>query len=303
MSRELLTESPIGTYDRNKLFLVTFPDATQKFYPRAAKSSHGQISSLSWWKKCGIFSDERDQWSKSVMHPEHVQIMKRAGISADDLFNTLLSPAHVEDVLAWFNVYRIVFGRNPKTIHEFTDFVQNVESCTGARTKNPVTLGKYVAKFQSRRISYNAFLFALGDEAWTDAISTHLDAVPDNTYVAPAVRTLMQIGASPDAVVLADPRGIPSGKFGMSVNEAIASMFTAGEFTSSDECYETTRLLTEALCFAPAQRGCVSDLFFAPGTDRQRLRNLIVDEGITDALRLTAIFTEEVPTALVGGVL
>jgi hypothetical protein len=303
MSRELLTESPIGTYDRNKLFLVTFPDATQKFFPRAAKSSHGQISSLSWWKKCGIFTDERDQWSKSVMHPEHVQIMKRAGISADDLFNTLLSPSHVEDVLAWFNIYRIVFGRTPETLHEFTDFVQNVESCTGARTKNPVTLGKYVAKFQSRRISYNAFLFALGNEAWTDAISTHLDAVPDNTYVAPTVRTLMQIGASPDAVVLADPRGVPSGKYGMSSNEAIISMFTAGEFASSEDCYETTRLLAEMLYGAPQSADCITDLFFAPGTDRQRLRNVVLEDKITDGLRLTAIFTEEVPTAIVGGFL
>jgi hypothetical protein len=113
----------------------------------------------------------------------------------------------------------------------------------------------------------------------------------------------MQIGASPDAVVLADPRGVPSGKYGMSSKEAIISMFTAGEFTSSEECYETTRLLAEILYGAPQLADCITDLFFAPGTDRQRLRDVVLEDKVTDGLRLTAIFKEEVPTALVGGFL
>lgn len=306
MSIKLPAESPIGPYDRNQLFVVTFPDCTQKFYPRKAKSSYGQISPLSWWRKCGIFSDERDQWSKSVMHPEHVQIMKQAGIAPGDLFNTLLSPADVEDVLAWFNIFRKVYERTPKTLFEFKDFVKLVESCTGYRTKNPVSIGKYIAKVRHYRIGFDEYSFAMGNDAWLNAICSDLDDVPHNLHLASTVKTLMQVGATPEAIaalVVPTVNGMKAERYGYCSKEAIIQMFTAGEFSASAESYAATRLLAEAMSAAPQSSDCIKKIFFATGTDRQRLRNLIVVDGVIDAFRLTAIFAEGVPTALVGGFL
>lgn len=304
MSFELPTESPIGVYDRNAFFLVTFPDATQKLYSRSCKSSHGQISPLSWWKKCGIFTDERDLWVKSVMYPEHAQVMKRAGIAPSDLFNTLLSPSQVEDVLQWFNVYRAVHGRNPKSLHEFSDFVANVESCSGYRTKNPVALGRFVAKLQSYRLDYSTFIFTIGNDNWIEAICSHLDSAPDNSYLAPLVKSLMQVGASSESVdVLVHPGKLNTREYGKHAVNALKAMFNAGEFKATVASYAETRLLAESLCGAPYSADCIKELFFAPGTDRQRLRDVVLEDKVTDEFRLTAIFTEEVPTALVGGFL
>lgn len=305
MSIELNVESPIGTYDRNTFFLVTLPDGSHTFYPRSAKSSHGQTSPLSWWKKCGFFTEDRDIWAKSVMHPEHAQIMKRIGISPSDLFNTLLSPADVEDVMAWLNVYKIVFGRTSKSLREFKDFVHSVEECQGYRTKNYVTLGKYIAKVRSYRIDFNSYSFAAGNDEWLDAICKHLDHVKNNSYLAPLVKSLMQVGATTDAidVLVCVNDSISSQRYAVHAMTALGAMFSSGEFTATVDAYATTRLLAEALYHAPQSAECIRDIFFSEGSDRQRLRDLVVVEGVSDALRLSAIFKEEVPTALVGGFL
>jgi hypothetical protein len=114
----------------------------------------------------------------------------------------------------------------------------------------------------------------------------------------------MQVGASPDSVeVLVHPGKLAARAYRLNAENALKAMFGAGEFNATVESYTETRLLAESLCGAPQSADCIKALFFAPGTDRQRLRNLIVDERVTDSFRLTAIFKEEVPTALVGGFL
>lgn len=303
MTFKLPTESNLGTYDRNQLFLVTYPDGTQKLFPRSCKHPRGQVAPLSWWKKCGFVTDERDLWAKSIMYPEHAQIMKRAGIAPTDLFNTLLSPSETEDVLQWFNVYRFVYGANPSRA-QFSVFVRNVESCTGYRTKNPLAVGAYVRKIQPCRLAFNTYSFTIGHEPWIDAVCTHLESVQDNDYLASAVKALMQVGATTEAIqTIAHPRTLPTKQYAPNVAKAVGAMFSSGEFDSSAESYANTRLLAEIMTAAPFSTGLIKDFFFNPEVDREKLHRVVVIEGVKSELNLTAIFREEVPTALVGGVL
>jgi hypothetical protein len=303
MSVELPTQSPIGTFDRNRFMIVTQMDGSQKLYSRATKSGHHQVAPLNWWKKLGIFSDERDVWMKSVIHPEHVKLMKLAGIEASDLFSTVLSPSDTEDVLGWFNIFRAVYGRRPKTILEFRSFMTVIDSCKSGAEMNPLKLGRYAYRMQNTGLSLDAFIFAAGNDVWLDAIVTSVATLSDGNYLAPLIKTLMQIGGTPEALDVLTQNRFNSRSYGTYATKAVIAMFTSGEFSPSVDCYAQTRLLADALDAAPHSADCITELFFTEGTDRERLRNLIVVENVTDPLRLNAIFKEEVPTALVGGFL
>lgn len=304
MSVELPTKSPIGTFDRNRFMIVTQMDGSQKLYSRATKSGHHQIAPLNWWKKLGIFSDERDVWMKSVIHPEHVKLMKIAGIEASDLFGTILSPSDTEDVLCWFNVFRAVYGRAPKTILEFRKYVAVVESCTSGAEMDPMKLGAYAYKMQNTGLNLDAFVFAAGNDEWLDAIASSVAKLGAGNQYSSLVKTLMQIGGTPEAITILTENRYNSQRYAGRATTAVISMFTSGAFAPSAECYTQTRLLADTLDAAPESAAdCITDIFFTEGTDRERLRNLVVTEHVTDALRLNAIFKEEVPTALVGGFL
>ena len=303
MSVELPIQSPIGTFDRNRFMIVTQVDGSQKLYPRATKSGFHQVAPLNWWKKCGIFTDERDLWMKSVIHPEHVKLMKVAGIEASDLFNTVLSPSDTEDVLGWFNIFRAVYGRKPKTILEFRTFVGVIDSCKKGVEMNPLKLGQYAYRMQNSGLSLDAFLFAAGNDVWLDAITDSIAKSPVGDTLAPLAKTLMQIGGTPEAIDVLTQNRFNSRSYGKYATDAVIAMFTAGEFVPSIDCYAEIRLLADSLDSAPISSECIKEIFFTPGTDRERLRHLIIVEKVSDPLRLNAIFKEEVPTALVGGFL
>ena len=300
---ELPTRSPIGTFDRNQFMIVTQMDGSQKLYPRKTKSGNHLMAPLNWWKKCGIFTEERDQWMRSLNHPEHVQLMKYAGIAPSDLFGTLLSPSDTEDVLSWFNIYRAVCGRNPKTLLEFRNFMRDIDSCKAPET-DPLKLGSYVQALRGTKIPLSAFTFAAGNAGWTEAIAQHLAGVRQPVYLASPVRALMQLGGTPDAIdILVAPKKTNSDSYGSRVTEALGAMFGAGEFTPTTECYAEVRLLADTFDAAPQVREVVKRIFFTEGTDRQRLHDVVVVNHVTTELQINAIFTEEVPTALVGGFL
>ena len=298
-----MTSSPIGEYDRNTTLVVTQRDGSQQFYPRKTKSGFHQLAPLNWWKKCGIFTEERDQWAKSVIHPEHVQIMKHAGIAADDLFGTILSPSDVENVLGWFNVYREVYGEKPASLLAFRKFMSNVAACgAAAQTANPLKVGNYVKHFMGTMINMDAYLFLLNDQDWIDVVRERLAGLHDNVDYRQAVKTLMQLGATPDALrVLTN--GHNDFHSGTRLNEAITAFAIARQFTPHADCYREIKQLAEIMHYMPGHKKFCCDLFLDLGTDRERFHTLVTVEKITSPLPLGAILKEEVPSALVGGFL
>lgn len=303
MNIVLRTPSPIGDYDRNTTLLITQRDGSQQLYPRKTKSGHHQLAPLVWWKKCGFVTEERDQWMKSIIHPEHAQIMKHAGIKPSDLFGTVLSPSDVEDVLGWLNMYREVYGETPGSLLTFRKFMADIDACgASARTANPLKVANYVKTFSGTAVNMEAFFFTLHDQEWMNAVRANIADRRENFSYRKAVMTLMQLGASPEsvAVLTAGEKDLMFGKY---LGDAVTAYAMAGKLSSSNDCYSEIRQLTDIIRLMPMYSEACSELFLSEDTNRSLFHRLVTVDRLTDMFPITAILKEEVASALVGGFL
>jgi hypothetical protein len=295
-----MTDSPLGKYDRAETVVLTHTDGRQEFASRP-KPRHGySLAPLTWWRTLGIYKDEQEQWIKSVNSPEYAILLTRVGIKPADLRGVKIPEPQFAAVLEWFNVFRAFYpDYNNFTLEFLNQFLAKVRRVTkGNAARSPFRVGEYIKNVDGSNLPVAEFTFLIGHDSWIDACKEIDGPV---SPLSDIIRTMMQFGLTPEIVpALTKPEGKQRPTM-YAMTSSMSYLWKRDELVANPDSYRNVRLLADIETVSG--NGSIRDLFMTEGTDRQRLRDLVVLDGMRELPQLEAICLNDTPRALAIGAL